>query len=124
MHVVSQRARVLRVRRTDSPLAISVIDVLPFSRNRVGIPLHRFSKLNSPTHQYLYLRLKRQLAMPPARLKARMESLFSFPVGLFHPLQHPGLARQLVASGARGARSRPTARNLLGVDSNSLDSWP
>jgi hypothetical protein len=28
--------------------------------------------------------------MPPARLEARMDSLFSFPVGLFHPLQHAG----------------------------------
>src|SRR5438067_2485119 len=28
--------------------------------------------------------------MPSARLAARMDSLFSFPVGLFHPLQHAG----------------------------------
>jgi hypothetical protein len=28
--------------------------------------------------------LKRHLAASPGRLKARMESLFSFPVGLFH----------------------------------------
>ena len=32
--------------------------------------------------------------MPPARLKARMDSLLSFPVGLFHPLQHAGLSRR------------------------------
>jgi len=31
--------------------------------------------------------------MYPARLEARMESLFSFPVGLLHPLQHAGLSR-------------------------------
>src|ERR1039457_3284435 len=31
VHVVSQRARVLRLRRTDSPLAISVAAVLPSS---------------------------------------------------------------------------------------------
>jgi hypothetical protein len=30
--------------------------------------------------------------MSPARLEARMESLFSVPVGLFHPLQHAGLS--------------------------------
>jgi hypothetical protein len=30
--------------------------------------------------------------MTPARLKARMDSLFSFPVGLFHPLQHAGFS--------------------------------
>src|SRR5215471_16527329 len=28
--------------------------------------------------------------MPSARLAARMDSLFSFPVGLLHPLQHAG----------------------------------
>src|SRR5215471_2215830 len=44
-----------------------------------------FSKLNSPAHRYLCLRFKRHLAMSPARLKARMDSLLSFPVGLFHP---------------------------------------
>src|SRR5436305_9991285 len=32
--------------------------------------------------------------MTTARLEARMDSLFSFPVGLFHPLQHAGLARR------------------------------
>src|SRR5215470_9190629 len=50
-----------------------------------------FSKLNSPAHRYLCLRFKRHLAMSPARLEARMDSLLSFPVGLFHPLQHAGL---------------------------------
>ena len=32
--------------------------------------------------------------MSPARLEARMDSLLSFPVGLFHPLQHAGLSRR------------------------------
>src|SRR5271163_2194915 len=53
-----------------------------------------FSKLNSPAHQYLCLRFKRYLAISPARLEARMDSLLSFPVGLFHPLQHAGLSRR------------------------------
>jgi hypothetical protein len=44
----------------------------------------------SPAHWYLCLRFKRHLAIPPARLEARMDSLLSFPVGLFHPLQHAG----------------------------------
>ena len=39
-----------------------------------------FSKLNSPAHQYLCLRFNQHLAMPPARLEARMDSLLSFPV--------------------------------------------
>jgi len=36
----------------------------------------RFSKLNSPAHRYLCLRFKRYLATPPARLEAKMDSLF------------------------------------------------
>src|SRR5438445_5665525 len=40
------------------------------------------------------LRFTRHLTVPPAGLEARMESLFSFPVGLFHPLQHAGLSRR------------------------------
>jgi len=42
-----------------------------------------FSKLNSPAHRYLCLRFKRYLAISPARLEARMDSLLFFPVGLF-----------------------------------------
>jgi hypothetical protein len=53
-----------------------------------------FSKLNSPAHWYLCLRFSSHLAVYPARLEARMDSLFSFPVGLFHPLQHAGLSRR------------------------------
>ncbi len=46
----------------------------------------------------LCLRFNRRLATPPARLEARMDSLFSFPVGLFHPLQHAGLSRRTRSS--------------------------
>jgi len=52
------------------------------------------------------LRFRGQLTLPPARLEARMESLFSFPVGLLHPLQHAGLSR-------RSPVSRPTGGNPL-----------
>jgi len=78
----------------DSPLAVSVVVVLPSSlRNGVGVPCQTvFSKLNSPAHRCLCLRFKRYLAMSPARLEARMDSLLSFPVGRFHPLQHAGLS--------------------------------
>ena len=42
LHVVSQRARVLRLRRTQQPLAISVVAVLPSStRKGVGVLFHR-----------------------------------------------------------------------------------
>ena len=32
--------------------------------------------------------------MSPARFEAKIDSLFSFPVGLFHPLQYAGLSRR------------------------------
>jgi hypothetical protein len=52
---------------------------------RVKLNLHQrcsigFSKLSSPAHRYLYLRFKPHLAVDPARLEARMDSLLSFPV--------------------------------------------
>ena len=51
---------------------------LPY-RNGVGVLIQTgFSKLNSPAHRYLYLGLKRDLAISPARLEARMESLPPF----------------------------------------------
>jgi hypothetical protein len=53
--------------------------VLPSSnQERVGVLVLRFSKLNSPAHRYPCLRFKRHLAMPPARLRAKMESLAPF----------------------------------------------
>src|SRR5260370_13554905 len=80
---------------SNNPLAISVVVVLPSSLRTESAPCSfAFSKLNSPAHQYLCLRFSSHLAMRPARLEARMDSLFSFPVGLFHPLQHAGLSRR------------------------------
>jgi hypothetical protein len=78
-HVVSQRARVLRLRRTDCSLAISRISRGAFlHQERVGVLVLRFSKLNSPAHRCPCLRFERHLAMPPARLRAKMESLSPF----------------------------------------------
>src|SRR5579864_2730993 len=54
------------------------IAFLPY-RNGVGVLIQTgFSKLNSPAHRYLYLRFKRDLAISPARLEARMELLSPF----------------------------------------------
>jgi hypothetical protein len=76
VHVVSQRARGLRLRRTDCSLAFIANNRVAFlHQERVGVPVLRFSKLNSPAHRYPCLRFKRHLAMPPARLRAKMESL-------------------------------------------------
>src|ERR1700752_660955 len=76
VHVVSQRARVLRLRRTVCSLAILRISRGAFLHHeRVGVLVLRFSKLNSPAHRYPCLRFKRHLAMSPARLRVKMESL-------------------------------------------------
>jgi hypothetical protein len=51
------------------------VAVLPSSsRERVGVLILRFSRFNSPD-RYPCLRFKRHVAMPPARLRAKMESL-------------------------------------------------
>ena len=80
------------------PNSHSRITWLPFCLPPLGMESAScsfvFSKLNSPAHRYPCLRFKRRLAIPPARLEARMDSLLSFPVGLFHPLQHAGLSRR------------------------------
>src|SRR5712664_2614863 len=74
--------------------------VLPSSnQERVGVLVLRFSKLNSPAHRYPCLRFKRHLAMPPARLRAKMVSLLLL-VGLFHSLQHAGLSRRTLINAA------------------------
>src|SRR6266478_2321021 len=75
---------------------------LPPTRTESASCSFGFSKLNSPAHRYLCLRFKRDLAIPPARLEARMDSLLSFPVGLFHPLQHAGLSRRSPVSRPSG----------------------
>ena len=57
VHVVSQRARVLRLRRTDNPLAISVVAVLPSSlpeRSRHPVPSAFRSSIARPTGTSIY----------------------------------------------------------------------
>jgi hypothetical protein len=66
------------------------------------------------------LRFRGQLTLPPARLEARMETLFSFPVGLLHPLQHAGLSRRTPdcrpgLSRWRGGRYRVVSRDISGT---------
>src|SRR5438477_7517038 len=73
-----------------------VAPVLPSSiseRSRHPDPSAFRSSIARPTGTS-GLRFRGQLTLPPARLEARMESLFSFPVGLLHPLQHAGLSRR------------------------------
>src|SRR5437879_1830535 len=83
----------------------SVAAVLPSSiseRSRYPDPSAFRSSIAPPTGTS-GLRFTRHLTVPPARLEARMESLFSFPVGLFHPLQHAGLSRRTPSSRPTGS---------------------
>ena len=58
-------------------------------QERVGVLVLRFSKLNSPAHRYPCLRFKRHLAMSPARLRVKMESLSPFLWDSFIPYIMP-----------------------------------
>src|SRR6266851_8096908 len=80
VHVVSQRARVLRLRRTDSPLAIGVAAVLPSSYSEWSRhpDLRAFRSSMAPPTDASGLHFKRHLSMSPARLEARMDSLLPF----------------------------------------------
>ena len=79
VHVVSQRAQVLRLRRAGWPLASSAASRVAFPLSLRGQhPDPRFSKLDSPAHRYPCLRFKRHLEMSPARLRAKMDSLSPF----------------------------------------------
>src|ERR1700737_5672219 len=77
VHVVSQRARVLRLRRTDSPLAISVAAVLPSSYSEWSRrpDLRAFRSSIAPPTDASDLRFMKHLTVSPARLEARMDSL-------------------------------------------------
>src|SRR5262247_3518411 len=89
-------------------------------RQKVGVLIHRLFEAQSPAHRYLYLRFERHLTMSPARLEARMDSLFSFPVGLFHPLRHAGLSRRSTSNRETvDGKHVSRKRNSLVRDNNS-----
>jgi hypothetical protein len=93
LHVVSQRARVLRLRRTEQPLSITVAAVLPSSlseRSRHPDPSAFRSSIAWLTRTS-GLRFTRHLAMSRARLEARMDSLCPFLVGVGIVIAHDPL---------------------------------
>ena len=83
MHVVSQRARVLRVGRTDQLAITRLSCCLPPLRNRVGILIHRPFEAQLPGPPIPIYASTSTSRCSPARLKAEMESLSAF-LGLFH----------------------------------------
>jgi hypothetical protein len=90
-------------------LTFASVGLPPTEHISLSLSFLDMPKLNSPAHRYLCLRFKRYLATPPARLEARMDSLLSFPVGLFHPLQRVGLSRRSPISRLGTWRSIPLA---------------
>jgi len=96
VHVVSQRAWVLRLRRTDSPLAFSVAAVLlPLTRNEVGILIYGLFAAQSPRPPMPLSTLQETPRDVPSKTRGQDGFATSFPVGLLHPLQHAGLSGAL-----------------------------
>src|SRR6201993_755138 len=89
VHVVSQRARVLRLRRTDSPLAISAAAVLPS-----GILIYGLFAAQWPRPPMPLSTLQETPRGVPSKTRGQDGFATSFPVGLLHPLQHAGLSRR------------------------------
>ena len=95
VHVVSQRARVLRLRRIDSPLAFSVAAVLlPPTRNEVGVLIYGLFAAQSPRPPMPLSTLQETPRDVPSKTRGQDGFATSFPVGLLHPLQHAGLSRR------------------------------
>ena len=82
----SQRAWVLRLRRTGQPLAIARLPYcLPPTRQGVGILICRFSKLNHPAHQCLRSTLRSTPHDGPRKTRGQDGIATSFPAGTFTP---------------------------------------
>src|SRR6266404_7700850 len=95
VHVVSQRARVLRLRRANRPLAkFTRPVVLPsLPEDEVGALINPFrSSIARPTKPLSTLRLRPRGGN--RKTQGQNGVAFSFPVGIFHPLQHAGLSRR------------------------------
>ena len=95
VHVVSQRARVLRLRRASRPLAIFVTQLycLPLLGTGSALWFILFGA-QSPGPPMPLSTLRRSPRGGPRKTQGQDGVAVSFPVGLFHPLQHAGLARR------------------------------
>src|SRR5580693_3922475 len=94
VHVVSQRARGLRLRRTDCSLAMSRTIVLPSSIRRESASWFCVFRSSIPGPPIPLSTL--QVTTHDATCKTRGQDgvAVSFLVGLFHSLQHAGLTRR------------------------------
>jgi hypothetical protein len=71
---------------------------LPPTQHGVGILNCDFSKLNHPAHQCLCSTLQAPPHDDTCKTRGQDGFATSFPVGLFHPLQHAGLSRRSLCS--------------------------
>src|SRR5271165_3052758 len=95
VHVVSQRARVLRPRRTGQPLASNAAAVLPSSYSSGSWhPDLAFFESKSPRPPMPRSTLRNTPRDVPRKTRGQDGVAFSVPVGLLHPLQHAGLTRR------------------------------
>src|SRR3954454_11418720 len=82
-----------------------------------------FSKLNSPAHRCPCLRFDSHLAVSIARLRVKMEVALSFLVGLFHPLQHAGLARRTPGRDSKSDTPRGAGGLMSWTASKAVGHW-
>src|ERR1035441_2627851 len=102
VHVVSQRARVLRLRRTGQPLASNAAAVLPSSYSSGSRhPDLAFFEAQSPRPPMPRSTLRHTPRDVSRKTRGQDGVAFSFPVGLLHPLQHAGLARRTTENALR-----------------------
>jgi len=100
VHVVSQRARVLRLRRTGQPLASNAAAVLPSSYSSGSRhPDLAFFEAQSPRSPMPRSTLRKTPRDVPRKTRGRDGVAFSFPV--LHPLQHAGSSRRTTRNALR-----------------------
>src|ERR1700719_3190646 len=100
VHVVSQRARVLRLRRTDCSLALSRNSRVAFlftgESRRPDVP---FFEAQSPGPPIPLSTLQATSHDATCKTEGQDGVAVSFLVGLFHSLQHAGLSRRSLRNG-------------------------
>ena len=74
-------------------------------QERVGVLILRFSKLNSPAHRLPLSTLQATSRDVPCKTEGQDGVAVSLLVGLFHSLQHAGLARRTRINAIRAGRS-------------------
>src|SRR5664279_5362138 len=129
VHVVSQRALVLRLRRTGQPLASNAAAVLPSSYSSGSRhPVLAFFEAQSPRPPMPRSTLRNTPRDVSRKTRGQDGVAFSFPVGLLHPLQHAGLSRRTTRNAQtvlleNSTKSRPQVRNGDNTSKSKVTHW-